>query len=32
MKNTLTIYDLLEKSAEIMDRFDRRGRIGLFVE
>ncbi|NLZ06722.1 MAG: alpha-N-arabinofuranosidase [Phycisphaerae bacterium] len=32
MKNTLTIYDLLKKSTEIMDRFDRRGRIGLFVD
>ncbi len=32
MKNTLTIYDLLEKNIEIMDRFDRRGRVGLFVD
>ncbi len=32
MKNTLTIYDLLEQSIEIMDRFDRRGRIGLYVD
>jgi alpha-N-arabinofuranosidase len=32
MKNTLTIYPLLEGNIEIMDRFDRRGRIGLFVD
>ncbi len=32
MKNTLTIYDLLKGCSEIMDRFDRRGRIGLFVD
>ncbi len=32
MKNTLTIYPLLKKNIEIMDRFDRRGRIALFVD
>jgi len=32
MKNTLTIYPLLKKNIEIMDRFDRRGRIDLFVD
>lgn len=32
MKNTLTIYPLLENNIKIMDRFDRRGRIGLFVD
>ncbi len=32
MKNTLTIYDLLKGCSEILDRFDRRGRIGLFVD
>ena len=32
MKNTLTIYPLLENNIEIMDRFDPRGRIGLFVD
>ncbi len=32
MKNTLTIYELLEGCSEILDRFDRRGRIGLYVD
>jgi alpha-N-arabinofuranosidase len=32
MKNTLTIYPLLENNIEIMDRFDPRGRIGLFLD
>ncbi len=32
MKNTYGVYDLLEKNIEILDRFDRRGRIGLFVD
>jgi alpha-N-arabinofuranosidase len=32
MKNTLTIYPLLEGNIEVMDRFDPRGRIGLFVD
>jgi alpha-N-arabinofuranosidase len=32
MKNTLTIYPLLENNIEIMNRFDPRGRIGLFVD
>ena len=32
MKNTLTIYPLLENSIKIMDEFDPRGRIGLFVD
>ncbi len=32
MKNTLTIYPLLEGNIEIMDQFDPRGRIGLFVD
>jgi alpha-N-arabinofuranosidase len=32
MKNTLTIYPLLEGNIKIMDRFDPRGRIGLFVD
>ncbi|MHC4189590.1 MAG: alpha-N-arabinofuranosidase [Planctomycetota bacterium] len=32
MKNTLTIYPLLENNIKIMDRFDPRGRIGLFVD
>jgi alpha-N-arabinofuranosidase len=32
MKNTLTIYPLLEDNIEIMDKVDRRGRIGLYVD
>jgi alpha-N-arabinofuranosidase len=32
MKNTLTIYPLLENNIEIMDEIDPRGRIGLFVD
>lgn len=32
MKNTLTIYPLLENNIEIMDKVDRRGRIGLYVD
>ncbi|UCD00348.1 MAG: alpha-N-arabinofuranosidase [Phycisphaerales bacterium] len=32
MKNTLTIYPLLKNSIEIMDKVDRRGRIGLLVD
>jgi alpha-N-arabinofuranosidase len=32
MKNTLTIYPLLEGNIEIMDKYDPRGRIGLFVD
>ncbi len=32
MKNTLTIYPLLENNIEIMDRIDPRGRIGLYVD
>ncbi len=32
MKNTLTVYPLLENNIEIMNRFDPRGRIGLFVD
>jgi alpha-N-arabinofuranosidase len=32
MKNTLTIYPLLENNIEIMNRLDPRGRIGLFVD
>ncbi|MCP4257514.1 MAG: alpha-N-arabinofuranosidase, partial [Planctomycetes bacterium] len=32
MKNTLTIYPLLKGNIEIMDRFDPRGGIGLFVD
>ncbi len=32
MKNTLTIYPLLENSIEIMDKVDPRGRIGLLVD
>ncbi len=32
MKNTLTINPLLKGNIEIMDRFDPRGRIGLFVD
>ncbi|MBN1359963.1 MAG: alpha-N-arabinofuranosidase [Sedimentisphaerales bacterium] len=32
MRNTLTIYPLLERSKEIMDRYDRQGRIALFVD
>jgi alpha-N-arabinofuranosidase len=32
MKNTLTVYPLLKGNIEIMDRFDRQGRIGLFVD
>jgi alpha-L-arabinofuranosidase len=32
MKNTLTIYPLLQRSKEIMDRYDREGRIALFVD
>jgi alpha-N-arabinofuranosidase len=32
MKNTLTIYPLLKGNIKIMDRFDPRGRIDLFVD
>jgi alpha-N-arabinofuranosidase len=32
MKNTLTIYPLLDNSIEIMDKIDPRGRIGLLVD
>jgi alpha-N-arabinofuranosidase len=32
MKNTLTIYPLLEGNIRIIDRFDPRKRIGLFVD
>ena len=32
MKNTLTVYPLLENNIEIMDRIDPRGRIGLYVD
>jgi alpha-N-arabinofuranosidase len=32
MKNTLTIYPLLEDNIEIMDKIDPGGRIGLFVD
>jgi len=32
MKNTYGVYDLLAKNIEILDRFDRRGRIGLYVD
>ena len=32
MKNTLTIYPLLENNIEIMDKIDPRGRIGLYVD
>jgi alpha-N-arabinofuranosidase len=32
MKNTLTVYPLLENSIEIMDRIDPDKRIGLFVD
>jgi alpha-N-arabinofuranosidase len=32
MKNTLTIYPLLENNIEIMDEIDSRGRIDLFVD
>jgi alpha-N-arabinofuranosidase len=32
MKNTLTIYPLLDGSIEIMDKIDPRGRIGLLVD
>jgi alpha-N-arabinofuranosidase len=32
MKNTLTIYPLLKDNIEIMDKVDRRGRIGLYVD
>ncbi len=32
MKNTLTIYPLLVGNIEIMDKFDPRGRIGLYVD
>ncbi len=32
MKNTYGVYDLLESNIEILDRFDRRGRIGLYVD
>jgi alpha-N-arabinofuranosidase len=32
MKNTLTIYPLLENNIEIMDEIDPRGRIDLFVD
>jgi len=32
MKNTLTIYPLLESNIEIMDKVDPRGRTGLYVD
>jgi len=32
MKNTCGVYELLEKNIEILDRYDRRGRIGLYVD
>jgi len=32
MKNTLTIYPLLDNSIEIIDKVDSRGRIGLLVD
>ena len=32
MKNTLTIYPLLENNIEIMDEIDPRGRTGLYVD
>ncbi len=32
MKNTLTIYPLLDGNIEIMDKFDPRGRIDLYVD
>jgi len=32
MKNTLTIYPLLDNSIEIIDKVDPRGRIGLLVD
>jgi alpha-N-arabinofuranosidase len=32
MKNTLTIYPLLENNIEIMNKIDPRGRIGLLVD
>jgi alpha-N-arabinofuranosidase len=32
MKNTLTIYPLLENNIEIMDKIDPRERIGLYVD
>ena len=32
MKNTLTIYSLLENNIEIMDEIDPRGRIDLYVD
>jgi len=32
MRNSLTIYPLLKNNIEIMDKFDPRGRIGLFVD
>jgi alpha-N-arabinofuranosidase len=32
MKNTLTIYPLLQNNIEIMDKIDPRGRIGLLVD
>jgi len=32
MKNTLFIYELLQKNIEIMDRYDPRKRVNLFVD
>ncbi len=32
MRNTLTVYPLLERSKEIMDKYDRQKRIALFVD
>lgn len=32
LKNTLQLDDTIKKAKEIMDKFDKRGRIGLFVD
>jgi alpha-N-arabinofuranosidase len=32
MRNTLTIYPLLERCKELLDQYDREGRIALFVD
>jgi alpha-N-arabinofuranosidase len=32
MKNTLDVHELLDRNIEILDRYDPRGRVGLFVD
>ena len=32
MKNTLNIYDLIDKNLEVMDKYDRRHRVDLYID